>query len=347
MDIVGTARDRLVLARDHGPAGVRELVRDHGLERIGRGVYLRSDASWETWQRARVVNVARTIACLDRGPAARACLTSAVVLWDLPIWETPTTVDVLLARNGWRRSVEMPRATGRGKESEMLRRHGYMLDECDHAAVEGVPTICLPRLAVDVALQWHPRDALVTVDGILARLAQPDRDDREDTEARAAVIRADLGRRLEALPRQRGLRRARAVIAAASPWSESPGESVTRWAALALGLPAPICQYRFIRQNGRFYYIDLLWELYGTGAEFDGAVKYKGDQGSEVVVAEKNRDDEIRRTGIGLLHLDQSTANSSMRLAAALRGALPRDAWLKARPRAGLWTADLGSWRGS
>lgn len=65
MEIVATARERLVLARDHGCAGTREVVRSEGLTRIGRGMYLRVESTWEPWERARVVNAARTIAALD------------------------------------------------------------------------------------------------------------------------------------------------------------------------------------------------------------------------------------------------------------------------------------------
>lgn len=344
MEIVATARERLVLARDHGSADIRESMHRDGLKRIGRGVYLRMDPTWEAWQSARVVNAARTIAAVDSKEGARACLTSAVVLRGLPLWQRPEAVDVLLSRNCWRKPVELPAVVGKGS-AEKLYRHGYVVGEDDREVVEGLPTVSLQRLALDVALQWHPRDALVTVDGILARLVNPDRDDRVGTEARAARERADLLTRLEALPRQRGLRKARAVIAAASPWSESPGESVTRWAALGLGLPEPVCQYRFTRSNGRFFYLDLYWELHRCGAEFDGHMKYKGDQGSEVVVAEKNRDDEIRRTGIALLHVDTPTANSVRALATALRSALPKEAWLQAPPRQGLWTPELGGWQ--
>ncbi|MGM0386337.1 MAG: hypothetical protein ACQERF_10220 [Actinomycetota bacterium] len=292
-----------------------------------------------------MVNAARTIATLDGRQGARACLVSGVVLWDLPMWQVPTTVDVLVPRPGWRQSVQLPAVVGREVAAEAIRRHGFTVPESDHAVVAGIPTVGLHRLALDVALQWHPRDALVTVDGILARLSAPDRTDRTGTEERAAVIRAELAARLESMPRRPGLRKAKAVIAAASPWSESPGESVTRWAALAIGMVEPVCQYRFTRSNGRFFYLDLLWEECRAGVEFDGFVKYKGDQGSEVVVAEKKRDDEIRRTGIQLLHLDTAIANRPALLAAALRGMVPPGSAGNLRPRVGLWTPDLGSWR--
>jgi len=85
-------------------------------ERIGRGTYLKTDPTWESWERARVVNLARTIAALECGTDVRACLTSAAVLWDLPIWQFPTTVDILIGRKGWRKSVDLmgsSRASGR------------------------------------------------------------------------------------------------------------------------------------------------------------------------------------------------------------------------------------------
>lgn len=346
MDILATARERLVLARNLGPSGIRETVRREGVERIGRGTYLKTDPTWESWERARVVNLARTIAALECGTDARACLTSAAVLWDLPIWQFPTTVDILIGRKGWRKSVDLPTTSGlKNPGTEQLRRHGYAVEESDHAHVSDVPTLSLMRLALDISLQWHPRDALVTVDSILRRLAEPNRADRGGSDARAATVRAELSERLEAMGPQRGTRKARAVIATASPWSESPGESVTRWAALALGLPEPVCQHEFTRSDGRHFYLDLFWELFKLGIEFDGLVKYRGEHGADVVVAEKVRDDEIRRSGISLVHLDSATARSTSALKSTLRGALPEAAWRQAQPRSGLWTPDLAGWR--
>lgn len=37
--------------------------------------------------------------------------------------------------------------------------------------------------------------------------------------------------------------------------------------------------------------------------EFDGAVKYEGAQGREALVAEKNREDELRQLGYGIVRL--------------------------------------------
>lgn len=343
MDYVGIARECLVLARNRGSSGIRADLRTENLERIGRGIYLKPQPGLKHWERARVVNAARTIAALAEDETSRAGLTSAVVLWELPMWQVPATVDLLVRRSGWRQARELPVVLSTPKEKEWLRRHSFAVAEDDHAVVQDTPTVTLQRLAVDVALYWHPRDALVTVDGILARLAKPDRNDRTGTEQRAAAIRDELVARVAALSRRRGLQQARAVIAASSPWSESPGESVTRWAAVALGMEA-VPQYRFARGGGRFYFLDLYMEEYRAGVEFDGAVKYGGDRGSDVVVAEKKRDDEIRRTGIHLLHVDTEMANRLPLLGAALRGLVPQERKRHLRVSPVLWVPELGSW---
>lgn len=130
-------------------------------------------------------------------------------------------------------------------------------------------------------------------------------------------------------------------MAHATAWSESPGESVVRWAALALGLPEPICQHPFTRADGRHFYLDLFWEGCNAGLEYDGHLKYRGEGGVDALVAEKARDDEIRTSGIRLGHLDVKTANNTRSLVAALMREIPQEAWVTARPRQGLWSADM------
>lgn len=345
MPLLQTARERILLNRALGPAAIREVERSGTVERVARGVYLRTDPGWEAWQRARVVNLARTIAELQREVGARACLTSAALLWDLPVWQFPTNVDIFTPRATWRRPVKLPMVSSLTKpRPETMRRHAYKVDDKDLAVVDGVPTTTLERLALDIALHWHPRDALVTVDSIFRRIVVPERADRFGTDARTEGLRIELNDRLEALGPQRGIQRARAVIAWATARCESPGESVVRWAALALGLPEPICQYMFTRSNGRCFYLDLFWSGFNVGIEFDGVMKYRGDQGVDVVVAEKARDDEIRRSGIHVVHLDTATANRTLALASTLRSELPNAMWAKAQQRTGLTTLELSRW---
>lgn len=338
------ARDRLLLTRDIGHCAVRALAAAEGLERIGRGSYLKPDPAWEAWQRARIIHLARMVVAIEKRPDAVACLTSAAVLWDLPVWQNPATVEIWAGRNGWRRAVDLP-ASGSQAEKETLRRYSYTLGETDRATVKGIPTLTLERTALDVALRWHPRDALVTVDGIFRRIVAPDRREPEGVNARTDVLRAELLDRLAQLGHQRGVVRARAILTYATPWSESPGESVVRWAALALGLPEPTCQWPFARSDGRYFYLDLFWESVKACIEFDGMVKYRGEHPVNVIVAEKKRDDEIRRSGIDVIHLDTKTANNLPTLVGVLHKEVPPELWRGAHPRRGLWTGDLAAWR--
>ncbi|MGM0385519.1 MAG: hypothetical protein ACQERF_06005 [Actinomycetota bacterium] len=352
MDKLETARDRLILTRDLGHDAVRALMATDGLERIGTGTYLKPDPGWEAWLRVRIIHLARLVVALERQPDTLACLTSSAVLWDLPIWQSPTTVEIWAGKNRWRRGVDLPCSMGKDRSSstgkkngEILRRHAYAIDLGDRTTEAGLPTLTLERLAVDVALQWHPRDALVTVDGIFRHFVAPDRRDRTGSEARADALRVALLERLESLGRRRGSVQARAVLKHATAWSESPGESVVRWMTLALGLPTPVSQWAFARTNGHLFYLDLFWEAFKTCLEFDGTVKYRGDQPVGVIMQEKQRDDEIRRTGIGVIHLDTATVNDTPRFVDVLRRSLPVEMWTGVRPRSGLWTSELAPWR--
>ncbi|HZK06108.1 MAG TPA: hypothetical protein VFC82_09745 [Actinomycetaceae bacterium] len=345
MKLLDVVRERTYFARDLGSTATRHLKASGEVVRVCLGGYLRMDPDWQSWDRARAVNIARTLVSLEYGDGARACLTSCAVLYELPIWQPVTTVDLLVPRCSWRKPLKFPAVLKEPIEHpEVLKRHCYAVDDGDFREVGGVPTLDVARLVLDVALFWHPRDALVVVDAILATAARSSRLDRQGTEARAAAIQGEWLRKLEGLSLIRGKKRAAVIIASATPWSESPGESVTRWGALAMGLPEPICQYEFTRRNGRCYYLDLFWELYGRGIEFDGRVKYMGDRPLGVILTEKDRDEEIRRGGISLKHMDIHDVKSPGALGRALRDAVPAEVWKHTRPRPELWVPGFPRW---
>lgn len=78
---------------------------------------------------------------------------------------------------------------------------------------------------------------------------------------------------LDARPDGRGSARARRVLPLASPWSESPMESVLRWLLHEAGLPAPVLQHVVRDEDGRFLgRADLAWPEQRVLVEFDGDV---------------------------------------------------------------------------
>ena len=155
------------------------------------------------------------------------------------------------------------------------------------------------RTAFDCACDEAPHVALAVADAALVLLCKPDRWHPENCARRVQVVRAEWERLLAANAGRRGIRQARAVLRAASPWVDSPAESVLRWVVLAIGLPEPVLQFP-LQAGGRERFVDLCWPEWGIALEFDGRIKYLvGD----AVVYEKLRQDEIAAQGFEFLRV--------------------------------------------
>ncbi|MEZ3161962.1 hypothetical protein AB1K54_15715 [Microbacterium sp. BWT-B31] len=116
----------------------------------------------------------------------------------------------------------------------------------------------------------------------------------------ALVAAAEL---VEASDRVTGRGSARAVRAArfASSKSDSVRESQSRVLIASMGFPAPELQARFVLSDGREAFTDFFWREHRHIGEFDGVGKYRDPQllrgrtPEQVVIAEKDREDELRR----------------------------------------------------
>jgi hypothetical protein len=95
-----------------------------------------------------------------------------------------------------------------------------------------------------------------------------------------------------------GARQAGRVVSFASPYSESAGESVARIAFDFLGLPPPSQQVDIFDAKGHIGRSDFFWEEHRTVGEFDGRLKYVGDDvDPDVLYKEKQREDRLRDGG--------------------------------------------------
>lgn len=96
-----------------------------------------------------------------------------------------------------------------------------------------------------------------------------------------------------------GARNAGRVVAFASPYSESPGETLCRIAFDALGVPQPHQQVYIFDKYGLIARCDYFWEEFHTIGEFDGKVKYVGAKARDnSVLLEKKREDRLRDAGL-------------------------------------------------
>lgn len=204
---------------------------------------------------------------------------SAAVLHGLPLWR----LDLERVR------VTCDRASG-GRRSARVHLRTAPVDPVDIRTISGLRVTSLERTIVDLARSVPFEQAVVAADAALARGA-----DRE----RAGMI-------VDGMRRWAGVPAARRVLDAADRRSESVGETRSRLAIAAAGLPVPELQWAVWSPTGVRYQTDFSWPDHGTVGEFDGKVKYgrllrTSEDPGDAVFREKLREDTIRDTGLHMV----------------------------------------------
>jgi hypothetical protein len=156
----------------------------------------------------------------------------------------------------------------------------------DITVIDGLPATRLARTLVDCAADLPRLEAVAAADQFL----------------RAGIDSASLAAALETLHGER-LRRANATLLAADPRSESPMESWARCLIGDAGLPAPVPQLRVRTPNGRSKFIDLGWEQWRVGVEYDGMGVHLG---MEAETGDRRRHQVLRSLGWEVLVLTAS-----------------------------------------
>ena len=209
-----------------------------------------------------------------------ACLShlSAAVAHGLPV------PDKLLG------PVHVTRSGSGGKVGSSLHLHRSSVPAEHIVETDQGPMTSLAWTVVDLARTLPPIHAVAAIDHALAQ----------------GLDRAVALELLDA-HRARGNVPAREVLRFADPNSESVGESHSRWLMHELGLPAPRLQVMLVNEDGEYVARpDFLWEDCRLVGEFDGRIKYgrllkPGQNISEVILAEKQREEAIRRLGYWLI----------------------------------------------
>lgn len=144
----------------------------------------------------------------------------------------------------------------------------------------------LVTTAADLAISYELRVSVPALDAAM-QIGLTSRELTGEVEQRNAV---------------HGRRRALTAIELADPASGSPGESIGRVALDELGAPRPVLQQEFRDAAGLIGRVDFWYPEQGIVLEFDGRAKYldpalraAGSTAADVVVAEKRREDRLRR----------------------------------------------------
>lgn len=276
----------LILSSDYARLGrdSRSLARraaSKELRRIRQGVYVAAKdwnglKAWEQYpllvRAAAATLQTRTVFCRE----------SAASVWGIPLLGTQKLVHALTADGGG------------GRSRAGVRRHRGDAGSGDVQRRSGLWVTGRLRTVLDLAAYGSFEQGVVAMDHVL----KPDRVRRLPALS-AAELGASIGPDFSAA----AARRIRKVLEFANPASGSPGESLSRAYMYLDGFKMPQLQAEIQDRYGLVGLLDFEWPDEGLAGEFDGMVKYQkteylnGRTPSEVVVAEKRREDRIRASG--------------------------------------------------
>jgi hypothetical protein len=249
--------------------------------RLVPGIFVEA-AVWERASelvryRMRLVATAATMS-----PHAVFSHLSAAVFHGLPVLGgLPDVVDVTI-----------PQTSG-GRSTAHVRRHAAPLESDEVMSVNGFLVTAPVRTIADIArFEPFPR-AVATADAALRLKREPE----------PLLTMDELAEAVAAQQRRKGVAKFKRVADFASPLSDSVRESESRCLIHLAGFPPPVLQQEWRDGFGLIGYSDFWWPQYGLVGEYDGHVKYvkpeytKGRTQSEVIEAEKRREDRIRALG--------------------------------------------------
>lgn len=309
MEKVGAEVRSLLSGRLGTPLRYRELLRlglrEHDVQRLLRRRELQRF-------HGRYVDghldprLARIACAQSAHPGAVVSHFSAAELRGLRVWSTSTADAVWLTR-----PPETPRNLRRA--GLVLRRAG--LPTADLREHQGLTLTADPRTAIDIARELPLREAVVTMDHVLAQ----------------GVPRAEVDAVLARQERWPGVQAARAAVGFGDLRAESALESYARAVFAEAGLPPPILQAQF--WDGHRWLaerVDFWWPEFRTVAEADGLQKFEAATAEErrrVLRRSFERDQRLADRGLELVHFGWEDAVRRPReLAARLRAAFARAA---------------------
>ncbi|WP_128683472.1 hypothetical protein [Actinomyces qiguomingii] len=317
-----------------------------------RGMALLPQAPAAHWAQKREVTIARAFAAVRASKRITAiAYETAVIMHGGSIRRSEPDIDVFCPYRPGRGVVALPQviyggtlarrapASGRipldraerlGRPVALRRHYREDLGPNDIVTINGVPVTSLARTLTDCLLDLPPADALVAGDSMLRVHCHPDHWRSREANMRWQELVADVEARIDSYRHRNGTGRARGLLELLSPWAESPGESELRRILLAAGLPQPELQYRVVAENNE-YFLDLSWPDIMLDVEFDGALKYAGD---DVVFQEGIRQDRLKRAGWRVVRFKTPALRDPDAVIREVLDAIPQDTAWALQPRA-------------
>lgn len=289
---------RTALQQGLTAAQVRQRLESGTWRRLRRGQYCESSA----WERA--------------DERSRSLLSAQAVVRSLstPAWLSHETAAALLRLPTPRAAVpvvltHLPPAKPRQLTGAVVRT-AALRDE-DRWQVADLPVTSTRRTVADCLRHLEPPDALAVLDAALA-----------GSRGLAAEVRDVLSDSGD----WPGSRQAGFLLDMGDGRRESPLESWSFWHMHAQGIPRPEPQAVMYDREGSFIgRVDFWWRHFNAVGEADGLVKYQvspdGDarRAQQALVAEKEREDRLRSTGVTVIRWGARDLQQPERWAAQLR----------------------------
>lgn len=263
---------------------LRTLQRQGVIVRVARGAYVRTEALTPGPEVVRSVGRAvvaerahllRLDAVLrSYGARVAASHHSAALAWGLPT-TTSSMSRVHVVHTA-------PGRTSRLHDTFSIHR----CDDEGSVVSHGGRRLVTPALAVvGTALTAGLIPGVMVLDGALRS---------------GLVTRGDVAAQIERMRHTPGLVTARSALDLADGLAESPGETRLRILLQRLGIRYLAQHWIRTRDGGRHVRVDFYLPDHGVVLEFDGEVKYGGQEGRANLAAEKAREDDLRRDGFGV-----------------------------------------------
>ncbi len=246
---------------------IAAALRSRNIVRVRHGVYA-SAAFWRTlkpWDRDVWAVRAHHL-------SARSDLiythVSAARLWGMDVWNATNEIHVT-------------QGTRHGDNSAGVVRHKLIVPDEQVMTLDGLRLTSKERTVVDCAKLLPHELATVIADSALHRGAS--------RQGVSAILEEQTG--------YAHISKARRVLAAANPLSESAGETRLRLKVMQWGFPPPVLQYEIDTTEGR-YRADLAWPELMLILEFDGDTKYNGKAPTDfVLLEERKRETALMESG--------------------------------------------------
>lgn len=279
-----------LLALGYSLNAVTSMVRSGTLARMWHGQYAAGRHVASLGVGPRHALTARAVAL--RVPGHALSHQTALLLWQLPVLESDLDVVHVCGVD-----------RGRPRRAPKLRVHPAVTAESvtERAGL----SLVRPEIAVaQTAALIGPRAGLMAADAGL----------------RKGLFTSELLHRAVSQLKRPG--RAQRVVQLATGACESPGESWCRLVFADLGMEQPRAQVEIRDGQGRFVArVDFLFEASRVVVEFDGLVKYAAVDGRDQLVAEKRREDALRRLGYRVVRLTWADLFDQERVAQLLLSA--------------------------